>query len=419
MTVKTPLRYPGGKSRGVKFLDAFLPESIAEYREPFVGGGSVFLHARQKYPNAKFWINDAYYNLYCFWKELRDNGDRLVERIDRLKVFYCEDMTGAQIKAHIEQCELDGKEKSDFYKKQTEKGRALFTHAKDSIESASDFHKAAYFYVLNKCSYSGLTESGTFSPQASIQNFSFQSISKLKRVSELLQGVRITCEDYSVLLEDSSQESFIFMDPPYDLPVKSSNALYGKKGALHKTFDHGRYHFVVDSALRHKMMITYNNTEKLKDLYQDYRQIEWSLKYGMRITENKDGERRAKDCTNNELMITNYNTMCQYRKWQKEQREMAKKEQKKLLLKETRKAIIEVFGDFVAAENINESVYLSENDPGGWAPEAHIIINTENGLPSDIYDPFLAEKWIKVSDMLPDDYFVETINGAIMAVYDI
>ena len=82
-------------------------------------------------------------------------------------------------------------------------------------------------------------------------------------------------------------------------------------------------------------MITYNNTEKLKDLYRDYKQIEWSLKYGMRITKNKDGERKAKDCTNNELMITNYNTMCQYRKWQKEQREMVKKEQKKLLLAET------------------------------------------------------------------------------------
>ena len=419
MKVKTPLRYPGGKSRGVKFLDAFLPESITEYREPFVGGGSVFLHARQKYPNAKFWINDAYYNLYCFWKELRDNGDRLVERINNLKVSCHEEMSSEQIKAHIKREGLVDKEKSDFYKKQTEKGKALFAYAKDSIESATDFDKAMYFYILNKCSYSGLTESGTFSPQASIQNFSLQGISKLKRVSELLQGVKITCEDYSNLLENASEEAFIFMDPPYDLPVKSSNALYGKKGALHKTFDHQRYHFFVGCVFRHNMMITYNNTEKLKDLYRDYKQIEWSLKYGMRITKNKDGERKAKDCTNNELMITNYNTMCQYRKWQKEQREMVKKEQKKLLLKETKKAIAEVFGEYATAETINESVYLSENDPGEWAPEAHIIINTENGLPSDAYNPFLAEKWFEVSDKLPDDYFIETINGAIMAVYDI
>ena len=91
----------------------------------------------------------------------------------------------------------------------------------------------------------------------------------------------------------------------------------------------------------------------------------------------------------------------------------------KKLLKETRKAINEVFGEFVSKETVNKAVYLSEDDAGEWAPEAHVIICTETGLPSDVYDPFLADKWNAVSDKLPDDYFIETINSAIMAVYDI
>ena len=91
----------------------------------------------------------------------------------------------------------------------------------------------------------------------------------------------------------------------------------------------------------------------------------------------------------------------------------------KQLLKETRKAINEVFGDYVSKEVVSKSVYLSEDDTGGWAPEAHVIICTETGLPSDVYDPFLAEKWHQVSAKLPNDYFIETINGAIMAVYDL
>lgn len=308
MTIKTPLRYPGGKSRGMKYLDQHFPTNITEYREPFVGGGSVFLHARQKYPNAKFWINDAYYNLYCFWKELRDNGDQLVQRLHDLKIFYHEDMDKEDIKKHIEKEGLQGKEKSAFYKKQTEKGRVLFAHAKEAIEDASDVEKAVYFYILNKCSYSGLTESGTFSPQASIQNFSLLGISKLKKVAELLQGVRITNDDYSVMLDDKSKNTFIFMDPPYDLPTKSSNALYGKNGALHKGFDHGRYHFYVDSILGQNIMITYNNTPELRKRYEGFNQIEWSLKYGMRIVKNDEGVLKAKDCTDNELLITNYQT---------------------------------------------------------------------------------------------------------------
>ena len=42
--LKTPLRYPGGKSRAAKRLITKFPKNIGEFREPFVGGGSVALH---------------------------------------------------------------------------------------------------------------------------------------------------------------------------------------------------------------------------------------------------------------------------------------------------------------------------------------------------------------------------------------
>jgi len=37
--IKSPLRYPGGKSRAVQRLLALVPDVFDEYREPFVGGG--------------------------------------------------------------------------------------------------------------------------------------------------------------------------------------------------------------------------------------------------------------------------------------------------------------------------------------------------------------------------------------------
>ena len=42
-SLKTPLRYPGGKSRAVVKLLQFLPDltQAREFREPFIGGGSV------------------------------------------------------------------------------------------------------------------------------------------------------------------------------------------------------------------------------------------------------------------------------------------------------------------------------------------------------------------------------------------
>ena len=41
--LKTPLRYPGGKSRVSKDFIPRFPADIGEYREPFLGGGSVAL----------------------------------------------------------------------------------------------------------------------------------------------------------------------------------------------------------------------------------------------------------------------------------------------------------------------------------------------------------------------------------------
>ena len=48
---KTPLRYPGGKSRACKKMEPFIPDlrDYEVYYEPFLGGGSVALHITKKY----------------------------------------------------------------------------------------------------------------------------------------------------------------------------------------------------------------------------------------------------------------------------------------------------------------------------------------------------------------------------------
>ena len=42
-SLKTPLRYPGGKSRALSKLFQYIPDlkGYKEFREPFLGGGSV------------------------------------------------------------------------------------------------------------------------------------------------------------------------------------------------------------------------------------------------------------------------------------------------------------------------------------------------------------------------------------------
>ena len=83
--IKSPLRYPGGKSKFIPQIMSHMPVNVQDFREPFVGGGSVFIHVRQAFPDAKVWINDLNFDLYCFWKESQKDSCAVAERVEEIK----------------------------------------------------------------------------------------------------------------------------------------------------------------------------------------------------------------------------------------------------------------------------------------------------------------------------------------------
>ena len=133
-SLKTPLRYPGGKSRACTKMDPYFPDlrEYDEFREPFLGGGSVAIHITKKYPNLKIWVNDLYEPLVNFWQQLQMFGPEMRNKLVELK--------------------------SRYPDRGSAKG--LFLESKDYLNSGSTDHfwRAISFYVVNKCSFSGLTE---------------------------------------------------------------------------------------------------------------------------------------------------------------------------------------------------------------------------------------------------------------------
>ena len=266
MKYTTPLRYPGGKSRAIKFLSQHLPK-IESYREPFLGGGSMALYVTQTYPNADVWVNDLYYPLYAFWRTLRDHGQQLCDDLRELKT-----ELGESYDAH----------------------KMAFDDAKDKLNN--DLYESGFnFYVANKCSFSGLTANSSFSKQASRANFTFRGIDKLPALSELIQGWRITNQSYEESLY--GRNAFVFLDPPYAI----KDNLYGNKGDMHKSFDH-EWFAAQACASDNKCMITYNSELFIKDRFPDWYQKDWDLTYTMRSsgTYTKDQKKRK------ELLLLNY-----------------------------------------------------------------------------------------------------------------
>jgi len=268
--LKTPLRYPGGKSKAITTLAPWLPSDLKHYREPFIGGGSMAIYVAQAYPSADVWINDLYVPLYNFWVQLRDNGEELSETIYKIKSDIIND--------------------DDAHKK-------LFTECAESIDSQTGVDQAVSFFIMNKCSYSGLTQNSSFSVTASRANFSLVGAQKLRKFSNLIRNWKITNIDYSNLLGGEDDDTFIFLDPPYDI----KDFLYGKNREMHKSFDHERFAEEVYK-INNKFMITYNVNDRLLELYKDYECSEFDLRYSM----VHRGDKGTKDNVKKELLVTNY-----------------------------------------------------------------------------------------------------------------
>jgi len=89
------------------------------------------------------------------------------------------------------------------------------------------------------------------------------------------------------------------------------------------------------------------------------------------------------------------------------------------IVQQTKRAIYEVFGDIVDKDIIDKSVVHPLDDPGEWAPRSNAVIYHETGLPNSCDSWDGMEKWSEVSDKIPGDYYVEAMNSAVSAVYEI
>lgn len=280
---KTPLRYPGGKSKAIYKLEKFLPvtiDSIHEINDCFLGGGSFMIYLTKLYPDKVFKVNDIYYPLYNFWVQLRDHGERLSDVIHQIKL---DNPNHELARVLYEEQKKVLQDKDDD---------------KEKDEETKSFDKAVAFYITNKCSFSGLSSS-SFSKQASDSNFSINSIVSLKYYSQLIKNWKIYNMDYREFIKQNSnrEDVFLYLDPPYMI----KDNLYGDNGKLHEIFKHETF-FEVCKPLLCKQLISYNSDNLIKDAFKDYIISDYDLTYTMRSTGSYMEDQKKRK----ELAITNY-----------------------------------------------------------------------------------------------------------------
>ena len=270
---KTPLRYPGGKSRALSKLFQFIPNlsDYTEYREPFLGGGSVAIEVSKRYPHLKIWVNDLYEPLYNFWRQIQNSGEEIKDKLIEYKSLHPNPDTA----------------------------RKLFVESKELVndQTLDSLDRAVRFYIVNKCSFSGLTENSSFSQQASISNFSMNGIEKLTGYQEMITNWKFTNESYEQLLSDD-RSVFIYLDPPYEI---KDNLYGGKGGTMHKRFDHDEFAIQCDRYAS-SQLVSYNSDQIIKDRFDGWTAAEFSHTYTMRSV----GSYNIDQASRKELVLYNY-----------------------------------------------------------------------------------------------------------------
>ena len=233
---KSPLRYPGGKSRAVKHILPLIPPD-RDIMSPFFGGGSVELALWDR--GQLITGYDAFRPLVNFWK--------------MLMVFPARDLADAAEK-------YLGMTREQFR-----------DYQKQLMGVESELTQGAMFFALNRSSFDGTLLSGGMSPGT--PRFNHRSIQRLRDFPDNWR-LRVYEGDFreTIPLHD---RCFIYADPPY----VNNSKLYGDRGDLHKGFDHAALARLLHE--RGDWLLSYNDCDWVRTVYYNCEIIPAGWSYGM------------------------------------------------------------------------------------------------------------------------------------------
>ena len=250
--MKSPLRYPGGKTRAIKYMKDYFPRDMKNLCSPFFGGGSLELFFAKQ--GVQVTAYDLFEPLVWFWRALLESPKELAEVSDSLRT---EDEAFV-----LKDKRVKGLPKKDFRDIQHKLGE----------ETSYSIANAAMFYALNRSSFSGETLSGGYSKRASYARFTDSSIDRVRdfRTNKLT----VECEDFTTSIPKNS-DKFLYCDPPYKIKYN----LYGKKGNMHRNFNHDALLDLLKN--RTDWVLSYNDCEWVREAYKDYEIVRLDWKMGM------------------------------------------------------------------------------------------------------------------------------------------
>ncbi len=189
------LRWAGGKTRLLRHLLPYIPESFERYFEPFLGGGAVFFAIRDR-AGGPIVLSDLNEELINIWQVVRNEPDSFLEAL----------------------APYEGKNDEVSY-----------YEVRDGEAPADAIGRAARFAYLNQTAWNGLwrvNRWGRFNVPWGNRPFRGYERDSLTTLSAVLREVSIELADFRDVLARPGRGDFVYLDPPY-LPVSDTSKFSG------------------------------------------------------------------------------------------------------------------------------------------------------------------------------------------------
>lgn len=248
----SPLRYPGGKACLAEYIEKLINLNSIQncvYVEPFAGGAGAGLTLLMHEHVDSIIINDFDKAIYSFWYSVLNETQRFIDKIEKIPVTINE-----------------WKNQKEIYYSDT----------------SSLFDKGFAAFYLNRTNRSGILTGGPIGGINQKDKWKIDArfnkdnlISRVYDIGLYKSRIKILNMDGISLLKDLryNKSLFIYLDPPY---VDKASTLYLNHYTIN---NHQVLADYLNSKIKLKWLLSYDNVDIIRQLYSQRRQIEFDLNY--------------------------------------------------------------------------------------------------------------------------------------------
>jgi len=266
MAISKPIiKWVGGKTQIIEKLLSEFPKEINNYREIFLGGGSVLFALLSHVKSGNIKVNGSIYaydlneSLIYFYRHIQTSPDELYHVLQDIIVEFNSCNEG-EINRNPQTLEEAMIAKENYY---------YWSRKKYNEMDKKSIMSSALFIFLNKTCFRGIFRVGPNGfnvPYGNNKNPKIIDKEHLYEIHQLIQKVVFKCSSFEESMKTVEPDDFVYLDPPYAPETTTSFVGYTKNGF---TLENHNNLFKLIHSMNAKIMLSNADVTLVRENFTD------------------------------------------------------------------------------------------------------------------------------------------------------